>query len=165
MIFIVYCQLNFDSRILPDFYSTAKFNLTNCQLLLPVFERCRKIARMKYSNISLCAERVESLSLESDSADVVIFSQSLHHLPRPDLGLKEAVRILKPEGKVLITELARHQEIWVLEKLGHAWPGFETKTLETMMKEAGLSSLFMELLPTSRAEIFQVVLASGVKII
>lgn len=52
----------------------------------------------------------EALPFPTDSADVVLFFNSLHHVPMAllDEALAEAKRVLKPKGSVLITEpLAR----------------------------------------------------------
>ncbi len=123
----------------------------------------QRINRLNLSNITLMAENVSQLSLKSESIDVVFFSQSLHHLEDPKSGFKEAVRILKPGGRVLVMELAVHQENWVLEKLGHKWLGFEENDLLENMKEVNLGNLRSEILPYRREELFQVILASGTK--
>ena len=60
-------------------------------------------------------------------------------------------------------ELAAHNQLWVLEKLKHKWPGFEQEHLLKMMQEAGFRGLKEEILPQSRGELFQVILAMGVR--
>jgi ubiquinone/menaquinone biosynthesis C-methylase UbiE len=94
---------------------------------------------------------------------VAFFSQSLHHLDDPKSGFREAFRILRPGGCVFVMELAAHREQWVLEKLNHKWLGFERDNLLSIMQETGLTELQSELLPLRREELFQVMLASGIK--
>jgi|TARA_B100001079_G_scaffold117758_1_gene101272 ArsR family transcriptional regulator len=123
----------------------------------------QRIDRLGLKNVSLIAENVSQLSLPDQSLDVVFFSQSLHHLDDPKRGFKEAARILRPGGQVLVMELAAHTEDWVLEKLGHKWQGFEKETLLDFMQEAGFKHLYSEILPFRREELFQIILASGRK--
>lgn len=123
----------------------------------------QRVARMNIQNVTLVSERLESLSLPSNSIDIAFFSQSLHHLPNPQKGLNEAVRILRLGGKIIIMEIARHQETWVQEKLGHAWFGFEQDDLKSMMEKTNLKNLYLEVLAPRKDELFQVMLASGIK--
>jgi ArsR family transcriptional regulator len=123
----------------------------------------QRIDRLSLKNVSLIAENVSQLSLPDQSIDVVFFSQSLHHLDDPKSGFKEAARILRPGGQVLVMELAAHTENWVLEKLGHKWQGFEKESLLDFMQEAGFKHLYSEILPFRREELFQIILASGRK--
>jgi len=123
----------------------------------------QRVARMNVPHVTLLNDQFESLSLDSNSVDVTFFSQSLHHLADPESGLREAVRILKKSGKVLIMELAPHHENWVLKKLGHARLGFEQDELKTMMEHVGLTQLNLELIPANRGDLFRVILASGTK--
>ena len=113
--------------------------------------------------MSLITENVSQLSLRDGSLDVVFFSQSLHHLDDPKSGFKEAERILRPGGQILVMELAKHSEDWVLEKLGHKWQGFEKETLLDFMQTVGFKHVYSEILPFRREELFQIILVSGKK--
>ncbi len=123
----------------------------------------QRMDRLGLEHIDLLAEDVVSLSLEPQSVDVAVFSQSLHHLDDPFSGIQQAFRLLRPGGLVAVMELAAHDQLWVLEKLKHKWPGFEQEHLLKMMQEAGFSNLREEILPQSRGELFQVILAIGAR--
>ena len=123
----------------------------------------QRVDRLGLKNIRLITENVSRMSLPSQSLDVVFFSQSLHHLDDPKSGFKEASRILKTGGYLMIMELASHSEKWVLEKLGHKWLGFQKKTLLNFMQKSGFNELHSEVLPFQRKEIFQIILCSGKK--
>ncbi|GIS37159.1 MAG: hypothetical protein Ct9H90mP9_1890 [Pseudomonadota bacterium] len=58
--------------------------------------------------MTLLAEDVGSLSLEPQSVDVAVFSQSLHHLDDPFSGIRQAYRLLRPGGLLAVMELAAH---------------------------------------------------------
>lgn len=46
----------------------------------------------------------EDMPFLDKSFDVVVFSNSLHHMPHPDKALREAQRVLKPDGKLYVME-------------------------------------------------------------
>ena len=46
----------------------------------------------------------EALPFSDASLDVVAFSNSLHHMPRPAVALREALRALKPGGALYVME-------------------------------------------------------------
>ncbi len=56
-----------------------------------------------YPGVTLIEGRAERLPQDTSSVDGVIFSKSLHHVPREgmDAGLREAARVLKPDDGFL----------------------------------------------------------------
>lgn len=57
----------------------------------------------------ICASATQ-LPLPNDSVDFVLFRFTLQHISNLNLALEEAYRILKPSGKIIITEL--DPELW-----------------------------------------------------
>jgi len=49
------------------------------------------------------------LLFEEDRFDVVMISNSLHHMERPEMVLKEMIRVLKKEGLLIIYEMVSDQ--------------------------------------------------------
>lgn len=121
------------------------------------------IARSGSRNITLLEESLEKTSIDSDSVDIVFFSQSLHHLEDPVQGLAEAARILVDGGRILIMELAEHHEDWVREKLGHIHAGFSMSHLQKLVKKAGFDITHSETINSGDKDTFQVILMGGVK--
>lgn len=65
-----------------------------------------KMAGINHPKAQFIHGDILKLSLESNSADKVIAIASIHHLPSKalrDQGIREAFRILKPEGLFLVT--------------------------------------------------------------
>ena len=87
-------------------------------------------ARKKCSNITWKKGELEKLPIESDTMDVALLSQALHHAADPAQALGEAARVLKPGGRLLILDLRPHDETWVREKLGDRWFGFSDDQLD-----------------------------------
>ena len=106
---------------------------------------------------------IEHLPLDDESVDVALLSQALHHATDPNAALAEAVRILRPGGRVLILELRRHEETWVRERLGDKWLGFDDHELRTMMESAGLAGVKITVGARRARDPFTVLIASGVK--
>jgi len=60
----------------------------------------------KYSD-KLILGNSQKLPLKDDCFDVVFCRSLLHHLPQPQLAVKEMYRVLKPEGEVVIVDTNR----------------------------------------------------------
>lgn len=87
---------------------------------------------------------MEDLPVEEASVDVVLGNMVLHHAEAPGRALAEFVRVLRPGGRVVLTDLARHELDWTREELGDAWPGFEPDELMGRLTEAGLLGVRVE---------------------
>jgi ArsR family transcriptional regulator len=122
-----------------------------------------RAAREGRSNITFLREDLHRLSLPTGERDLVVISQSLHHVESPPAVLAEAARILKPGGKLVLLELMPHDERWVLERLGHRHLGFAPETLENSLREVGFGSLSRETHAREGASPFRVFLLTGVK--
>ena len=81
---------------------------------------------------------LESLPLEDGAVDVVLLSQSLHHAAQPDVAVREAARILRAGGQLLILDLVKHEQDWAREKWADQWLGFEESEVEQWLRAAKL---------------------------
>lgn len=122
-----------------------------------------RAAREGRANITFLREDLHRLSLPAGERDLVVISQSLHHVESPGAVLAEAARLLKPGGKVVVLELMPHDERWVLERLGHRHLGFSPETLENSLREVGFEALTRETHAREGASPFRVFLLTGVK--
>lgn len=80
---------------------------------------------------------LEHLPMADDEADTAILSMALHHVPEPLFALKEAARILKPTGTLIIADLKHHSEELMRNRFADFWLGFEPGRIERDLKEAG----------------------------
>jgi ArsR family transcriptional regulator len=127
-------------------------------------QKARERARREgLKNIEFLSQDLHQLSLPSGKKDLVVISQSLHHVEEPGAVLKEAARLLKPGGRVVVLELMPHTEEWVRERLGHRHLGFEPDMLSSQLKQAGFSDVSCETHARDASSPFRVFLLTGVK--
>jgi ArsR family transcriptional regulator len=121
------------------------------------------VAKRKLRNVEWQRGEIEKLPLADASVDVALLSQALHHAADPSTALAEAVRIVRPGGRVLVLDLRRHDEQWVRDRLGDKWLGFEDAELAGLLKRAGLADLKVTVGARRARDPFTVLIASGTK--
>lgn len=120
-------------------------------------------ARRKCTNITWKKGELERLPIDSQTMEVALLSQALHHAADPAAAVNEAARVLKPGGRLLILDLRPHDETWVREKLGDQWFGFSDDHLEGLLSRAGFSDIKVTLGARRINDPFAVVLAAGTR--
>lgn len=78
------------------------------------------------------------LPYEDDCADLVTIHQVLHYLPEPQAAIKEAARILKPGGTLLIADFAPHAFEELRQVHAHRRLGFPDHEVTQWCEQFGL---------------------------
>jgi SAM-dependent methyltransferase len=127
--------------------------------------RAKQLARRHAADARIVWKRgeIENLPLKDASVDLALLSQALHHAESPATAVAEAVRIVRPGGRVLVLELRTHEETWVRERLGDRWLGFDDRELTRLLKHAGLSDIKVSIGARRARDPFTVLIASGRK--
>jgi ArsR family transcriptional regulator len=84
---------------------------------------------------------LEALPLERREADAATLMLVLHHLPDPGAALAEASRVLKPGGRVLVTDMLPHDHEEYRRQMGHVWLGFGDDQMRRLLGAAGFSDV------------------------
>ena len=84
---------------------------------------------------------IEDIPIDDQAVDLVIFSQALHHAAHPPTALKEARRIVKPGGTLVILDLLQHSFDKARELYADVWLGFPEAALADMIETAGFSQV------------------------
>jgi ArsR family transcriptional regulator len=114
-------------------------------------------------NVAWLEADLHDLPIASGKKELVVASQSLHHVDAPNAVLAEAARILEPGGKVVVLELMPHREEWVRERLGHKHLGFEPDVLEEQLVAAGFRHVQLTPAPRDGGSPFRAFLLTGDK--
>lgn len=94
--------------------------------------------------------------------DAVLFHQVLHFLDDPQAAIREATRILKSGGRVLIADFAPHNLEFLRSEYAHRRLGFSNSEVEGWFKAAGLKPATVEsFAPPPGAEALSVVIWVG----
>jgi SAM-dependent methyltransferase len=109
-----------------------------------MLERARQNARRAgHDNIEFRSGLIEQLPVESASADWVISNCVINLSPQKRLVFNEINRVLKPGGKVLVSDIVAERLPWTVRQIASLWDSCvagaisETEYLD-QMRQAGL---------------------------
>ncbi len=118
----------------------------------------------KVKNLDYRLGEMESLPLQDAEIDLALMHQTLHHTLHPQLALAEALRILRPGGKLLILDLLRHDDEAARELYADVWPGFSQVELNQWLRAAGFAEIEVSVVDKETdAPHFQTLLAIAAK--
>ena len=85
-----------------------------------------------------------ALSLPDASQDAVFANMYLHHCPEPLASIQEMVRILRPGGRLIITDMDSHTHEWLKTEMSDVWLGFERELIRAWYEQAGLVNVLLD---------------------
>jgi ArsR family transcriptional regulator len=98
-------------------------------------------------NVDIRNGRLEALPLADAEVDVALLFLVLHYATDPVKVIAEAVRVLKPGGRLLVLDMMPHDRQDLRQTMGHLWQGFDGATLSEWMRSAGLDGFRYNPLP------------------
>ncbi len=78
--------------------------------------------------------------VERDSFDLVTVHQVLHYLDDPAAAIREAARLLRPGGRLVIVDFAPHSLEFLRDEHAHLRLGFSDRQMADWLEEAGLEA-------------------------
>ena len=79
----------------------------------------------------------DDIPISDDAVDYVFANMYLHHVEEPAHAIREMVRILKPGGRLVITDLDAHQFEFLQAEHHDRWLGFARDEVRTWLLGAG----------------------------
>lgn len=101
----------------------------------------RKARKNGLKNLEFRLGDLQNPPIDPGSVDLVILSQALHHAEKPDECIRAAYRILKPDGDLLMLDLAKHKFERAHELYGDRWLGFAESDLQRWLEAAGFKKI------------------------
>jgi len=98
-------------------------------------------ANLDKAGLKNCSVRqgdLYNLPFPRDSFDAIVLHQVLHYLDDGARALREAARVLRPSGRLVVVDFAPHQLEFLRDEHAHRRLGFAPDTVEEWLKEAGL---------------------------
>lgn len=94
--------------------------------------------------VSFVAGDAVKLDIPDSTADYAFANMFLHHAESPPAVIREIARILKPGGKLVITDMDEHNHTFLLLEQHDRWPGFRREDILSWFTEAGLSDVSVD---------------------
>ena len=88
-------------------------------------------------NVEIRQGALESLPLEDSTLDAATLFLVLHHTADPSRVLREAARVLRTGGSLLIVDMLSHTREELRQQMGHVWLGFDPDELARELAATG----------------------------
>ena len=107
-----------------------------------MLQACReRVEKYGLANVTLRLGEAEALPVADRECDTAYSAMLLHHLADPGIGIREMARVVKPGGKVIISDLVEHHYDWVREVMADVWLGFTEEQVREWLTGAGLADI------------------------
>ena len=80
---------------------------------------------------------LEALPIGDGELDAATLLFVLHHVPDPATALREASRVLRPGGRLVIADMLPHEREEYRQQMGHVWLGFSDDQMRRLLAAAG----------------------------
>ena len=95
--------------------------------------------RLKHlTNVEMKVGDMHDLPFRDKSFDLVVLMQAINYSADPSTAIREAARVTRVGGRLLVTTLAKHGHTMARRSFDHVNLGFEVKELRKLLENAGL---------------------------
>jgi ubiquinone/menaquinone biosynthesis C-methylase UbiE len=97
--------------------------------------------KRKFPDLDCRHGEAERLPIPDETVDYVFANMYLHHVERPLTAIREMTRILKYNGRLVITDLDTHNNAFLKEEHHDRWMGFERNDVSSWFEDSGLNEI------------------------
>ena len=98
--------------------------------------------KFKGNELLICLQgEAEHIPIGDNTVDYCMANMFLHHVADPLVAIREMVRILKPQGKLVITDMDEHAHEFLKSEQYDIWMGFKRIDVQRWFLEAGLKNV------------------------
>ena len=97
-----------------------------------------------FNNVEYQVGEGLALPLPDGSVDAAFANMYLHHCPDPLAAIAEMVRIIKPGGRLVITDMDTHPYEWLKDEMADEWMGFERDQVRAWFKAVDLVNVIVD---------------------
>jgi len=97
-----------------------------------------------FDNLEFHQADLLALPLPDASLDTVFANMVLHHCPDPLAAIRELVRVLRPAGRLVITDLEPHSQAWLQAEMADLWLGFSRAQIRQWFAQASLVNTIVD---------------------
>ncbi len=100
-----------------------------------------------HANVELRRGDLEDLPIDNETLDAATLMLVLPYLPQPSRVLREAARVLKPGGRLLVSDMLPHDRESYRQQMGHVRLGISEAQLSEQLETAGFGAVHLHTLP------------------
>jgi ubiquinone/menaquinone biosynthesis C-methylase UbiE/DNA-binding transcriptional ArsR family regulator len=89
-------------------------------------------------NVELHQGTLEAVPLDKACCDAALIILALGYLNVPAVGMREAARIVRPRGRIVVVDLLRHDRDDFRRRMGQQHSGFEPEEISDLFAAAGV---------------------------
>lgn len=98
----------------------------------------------QYDSVEYRIGDFNNLPIQDGTVDYVFANMYLHHVDLPQVAIEEMTRVLRPGGKVVITDMDEHNFEFLSKEHHDRWLGFKREDVESWFRNAGLKNVRVE---------------------
>ncbi len=96
-----------------------------------------------FANVELHQVSGERLPVPDGDLDAVFANMYLHHAEEPPRAIAEMARVLRPGGRLVVTDLDAHDQKWMRSEMADRWLGFRRDDVCAWYAAADLTDIIV----------------------